>query len=100
MLVLGILGVIPRHRSSMKTAIGYPTYYTLVCRRESVKSGSMTPLHLHRGCYADIRDAMQIMVNLTLRYPNIALIFMIESSDRRPIGWIHPSKYNQGRCQE
>jgi hypothetical protein len=77
----------------MKTAIGYPHYYTLICKRAYALPGCFRPLHLHRGNYNDIRDVMHQIINYRTRYVDTDLIFMIEAADRKPIGWVHRSRY-------
>jgi hypothetical protein len=79
----------------MLTALGHPTYYTVICKKESIAPGCLSPLHLYRGCYADIRDAIHIMIHYRRKYADLPLVFLIECNDRRPIGWLHPSRYQE-----
>jgi hypothetical protein len=82
----------------MKTAIGHPTYYTLICKKAKILPGHLTTLHLHRGVYFDIRDVMHRIIHYTKMYRDIELIFTIESSNKKPFGWVNPSRYNEN-CQ-
>jgi hypothetical protein len=70
-------------------------YYTLICKKQPNQSGRISPLHIHRGCYGDIRDVMQAIINFSVRYSDVKLEFMIQCSDRKPIGWLCPTRYHE-----
>jgi hypothetical protein len=77
----------------MTTAIGDPLYYRLVVKRETNESPCFKPLHLHTGYYSDIRDVMHEIIKYRTKYLDLDVMFLIVSSQRRPIGWVHTSRY-------
>jgi hypothetical protein len=77
----------------MQPTNAHTQYHTLICKKETIKPGTFTPLHVHRGVYDDIREVMHAIVHWQKRYADTPLIFSIESSYRKPIGWLHPNRY-------
>jgi hypothetical protein len=77
----------------MKTAIGHPRYYTLLCKLPASERRYNTPLHISQCNYFDIRDVIQSIINWKKNYPEKQIEYFISCSDRKPVGWINPGRY-------
>lgn len=77
----------------MSATTEHPQYHTLICKKEVIKPGNLSPLHVHRGVYDDIREVIHAIIHWQKRYAGTPLVFSIESTSRKPIGWMHPNRY-------
>jgi hypothetical protein len=84
-----------RPKGQMKTAIGYPTYYTVIYRRRLGGDFVDSYFRRHIGNYTDIRDAIQAIVTAYSRRQDDKGEFMIGTSSIKPKHWLHPTRYNE-----
>jgi hypothetical protein len=78
---------------NMKTAIGYPTYYTVIYRKRLAEGLGNGYFRRHIGNYSDIRDAIQAIVTAHRRARDDNGEFLIGTTSVKPNNWLHPTSY-------
>jgi hypothetical protein len=77
----------------VKTAIGYPTYYTVIYRKRLGEGLVNGYFRRHLGNYSDIRDAIQAIVTARTRARDDSGEFLIGTTSIKPRNWLYPTSY-------